>query len=42
MSYNKEEYYQSHVSAWKKFIKGGLIITIGIVVLLILMAIFLV
>ena len=42
MSYNEEEYYKAHVDTWKNFVKVGLYITIGIAILLILMAIFLV
>ncbi|MBE53361.1 MAG: hypothetical protein CMJ09_02670 [Pelagibacterales bacterium] len=42
MSYDQEKYYQTHVTTWKKFVKVGLYITIGIIVTLILMTMFLV
>ena len=42
MSYDQEKYYKSHVATWNQFIKKGVYITIGIIVLVILMAIFLI
>ncbi len=42
MSYNKEKYYKEHVTTFKNFIKLGTYTTIGVLILLILMAIFLV
>jgi len=42
MSYDQEKYYQSHVTTWKNFVKVSVYITIGIIVTLILMAIFIV
>ena len=40
MSYDKEKYYQEHVNTFKNFIKLGVYTSIGVIVLLILMAIF--
>ena len=42
MSYDKEKYYQEHVNSFKNFIKLGAYTSIGVIILLILMAIFLV
>jgi len=42
MSYDKEKYFEEHVSTFKNFIKYGTYITIGIIALVILMAIFLI
>ncbi len=42
MSYDKEKYYKEHVNTFKNFIKLGIYTTIGVLILLILMAIFLV
>ena len=41
MSYNKEKYYKEHVNTWKNFIKLATYSSVGVIVLVILMAIFL-
>ena len=41
MSYNKEKYYEEHVNTWKNFIKLAIYSSVGVIVLVILMAIFL-
>ena len=42
MSYDKKKYYEEHVATFKNFIKLGVYTSIGVIILLILMAIFLV
>tara|TARA_B100000686_G_scaffold353260_1_gene458164 strand:+ start:2595 stop:2723 length:129 start_codon:yes stop_codon:yes gene_type:complete len=42
MSYDKEKYYKEHVATFKNFIKLSTYTTIGVLILLILMALFLV
>ncbi len=41
MSYDKEKYFKDHVITWQQFVKKSIYISIGIIIGLILMAIFL-
>ncbi len=42
MAYDKEKYFQEHVSTWKTFVKLSAYGTIAVIALVVLMAIFLV
>ncbi len=42
MSYDKEKYFQEHVNTWKTFVKLSAYGTVGVIILVVLMAIFLV